>query len=227
MARDRDIEGEILEAATEMFAAHGFDGTSLQSIADAVDITKPSLLYHYSSKDELRQRVLEAVFSHWNSVLPQILQAATSGDRRFEALTEEIISFFSEDPDRARLLLRETMDRPEEMRELLEEYLAPWMAILSDYIEKGQEEGVIYEELRPDAYLVNVVHLVVGGIATSSVFGTLVGPEEGASEVDAVPDGRQVEEMVRMARAALFVDGAARPDLEYEPSGVTEEILDR
>lgn len=228
MAGERDVEGEILEAATEMFAARGFDGTSLQSIADAVDITKPSLLYHYSSKDELRERVLEAVFSHWNSVLPQILQAATSGDRRFEALTEEIISFFSEDPDRARLLLRETMDRPERMRAMLWEYLDPWMSILSDYIEKGQEEGVIYENLRPDAYLVNVIHLVVGGIATSRVFGTLVGSEsgeEGAGATgDSVPNEQQIEEMVRMARAALFVDDASRPDLEYEPSTVAGEV---
>jgi len=221
MSGSRDVEGEILEAATEMFAARGFDGTTLQSIADAVDITKPSLLYHYSSKEELRDRVLAAVFEHWNSVLPQILDAATSGDRRFEALIQEVIRFFSDDPDRARLLLREVMDRPEEMREILSENLAPWISILSDYIENGRDEGLIYEELEPDVYLVNVIHLIVGGFAASSVFGTLLEEVDGASR-----EGRRVEETVRMARSALFVDEASGPDREERPSRVGEEVDD-
>lgn len=230
MARNRDIRSEILEAATEMFAARGFDGTSLQSIADAVDITKPSLLYHYSSKEKLREEVLEAVFSHWNSVLPQILQAATSGDRRFEALTEEIISFFSQDVDRARLLMRETMDRPNEMREWLDEYLRPWMSILADYIEKGQEEGVIYRDLVPESYIVNVLHFVVGAIATSEVFGSLVGsgaPGGVEAEGDREgPNSAQIEELVRIARTALFVDDVERSDLEYRPDSEAEARAD-
>ncbi|MFB6372555.1 MAG: TetR/AcrR family transcriptional regulator, partial [Bradymonadaceae bacterium] len=66
MSRSRDVRALILEEATRQFAAKGFDGTSLQAIADEVDITKPSLLYHYSSKAELREQVLEELLSHWN-----------------------------------------------------------------------------------------------------------------------------------------------------------------
>lgn len=230
MSRGRDVRGLILEEATRQFAAKGFDGTSLQAIADEVDITKPSLLYHYSSKAELREQVLEALFSHWNSVLPTILQAATSGDRRFEALTEEVISFFCEDPDRARLLMRETMDRPARMRELMQEYLGPWMSILADYIQKGVDEGLIYEDLNPTAYIINVVHLVVGGIATSDVFGTLVSGDRSDSDsfVDDVEgvDTAQIEEMVRLARASLFVDQRPPDDDEADDEVTSQSQAD-
>jgi len=213
MSRSRDVRALILEEATRQFAANGFDGTSLQAIADEVDITKPSLLYHYSSKAELREQVLEELLSHWNSVLPRVLRAATSSDDQFEGLIEAVISFFSEDPDRARLLIREMMDRPDRMRGLLDEYLAPWMSILSDYIEKGKQEGTVYPDLDPTAYIADVMFLVVGGIATSEVFQTLIDEE---SDGDTELSSHQIDEIVRLAGAGLFIDG--RRDAETVPA---------
>ncbi|MFB6372556.1 MAG: TetR family transcriptional regulator C-terminal domain-containing protein, partial [Bradymonadaceae bacterium] len=152
------------------------------------------------------------------SVLPRVLQAATSGDDQFKGLIEAVISFFCEDPDRARLLMREMMDRPERMRGLLNEYLSPWMSILSDYIEKGQEEGTVYPDLDPTSYIVNVVHLVVGGIATSGVFGTLIDDESDDAGVS--PD--QIDEVVRLTGAALFIDGQ-RAEAAEEADSVADE----
>jgi AcrR family transcriptional regulator len=41
-----DNLAQIRDAATRLFARDGVDGTSLQVIADAVGITKPTLLYY-------------------------------------------------------------------------------------------------------------------------------------------------------------------------------------
>ncbi|MBJ7450879.1 MAG: TetR/AcrR family transcriptional regulator [Blastococcus sp.] len=43
----------VLEAALDLFATHGFDGTSLQEIADRLGITKAAVYYHFRTKDEL------------------------------------------------------------------------------------------------------------------------------------------------------------------------------
>ena len=75
-----DVPTRILEEATRLFAARGFDGTSLSEIAGAVGIRKPSLLYHFPSKDALRRSVLEHMLSHWNELVPRLLKAATSGE---------------------------------------------------------------------------------------------------------------------------------------------------
>jgi AcrR family transcriptional regulator len=40
---------EILEHATRLFAERGYDGTTLQDIADAIGITRPGL-YNYISR---------------------------------------------------------------------------------------------------------------------------------------------------------------------------------
>ena len=44
---------EILEHATRLFAERGYDGTTLQDIADAIGITRPGLYNYISSKEQL------------------------------------------------------------------------------------------------------------------------------------------------------------------------------
>jgi TetR/AcrR family transcriptional regulator len=188
---------QILDAANRLFAERGYDGTSLQVIAEAVGIRKPSLLYHYASKAVLRDAVLARLMDHWAEVLPQILSAATTGERRFEALVGEVIAFFDADPSRARLLYREILDRPQELSLQLGGFLAPWITLLADYIRRGQIDGLIRPGVDPEVYISNVIQMVIGGVATSHVFHTT--GDDSAVE-------RQVLEVTRIARTALFVD---------------------
>ena len=136
-----DMRERLLEEATHLFAQRGFDGAPLSAIAGAVGITKPSLLYHFPTKAALRQAVLDRLLARWGEVLPNLLQAATTGGRRFRALIDEIVAFFVEDPDRARLLLREMLDRPDHMHAMLREHVAPWVTILADLHPHGPAGG--------------------------------------------------------------------------------------
>lgn len=50
---------QIIEVATNLFAEVGYRSTSLRDIAAAVGITHPGLLYHFHTKEELLQAVLQ------------------------------------------------------------------------------------------------------------------------------------------------------------------------
>lgn len=200
-----DIRTQILEAATRRFAAQGFGATSLAAIADDVGIRKASLLYHFPSKDALHQSVLDNLLSHWNETLPRLLEAA-AGEDRFDALLDETVRFFAADPDRARLLLREALDRPDAMRERLRGSVRPWMRVIASSIEKGQEHGELRADADPEAYLLQVIHLVVGGVATADTLGVLLSEDGEPADVE-----RLTRELTRVARASLFTDeGLAR-----------------
>jgi hypothetical protein len=97
--------------------------------------------------------------------------------------------------------LREALDRPDEMRALLREHVRPWLPLVAKYLERGKLEGVLHPDLDADAYVVEMVHLVLGGVAVADVLGSLM--PDGVTKARAVK--RQIAEMSRIARASLFV----------------------
>ena len=55
---EKDTREKILDAAIDLFARKGFDTVTMQEIADAVSIKKASLYYHYTSKEEILEKIL-------------------------------------------------------------------------------------------------------------------------------------------------------------------------
>jgi AcrR family transcriptional regulator len=43
----------ILDVALDLFTDQGFDGTSMREIAERLHITKPSIYYHFASKEDI------------------------------------------------------------------------------------------------------------------------------------------------------------------------------
>lgn len=54
----KDTRQKILDCARELFNVNGFNGVSLQDIADAVGISKGNLTYHFNKKEEIMEGLL-------------------------------------------------------------------------------------------------------------------------------------------------------------------------
>jgi AcrR family transcriptional regulator len=193
----RDVRQAILQAATALFAERGFEGASVQEIAEAVGLTKPGVLHHFPSKDEIRQAVLMAIVDHWQKRLPQLLLAASAGEDRFASVFGELHGFFSEDPHRSRLVLREVLDRPDHVRGLLMGPLKPWIEAIGGYVERGQKAGVHHDDVDGYAYVLHALSLAVSA-AVMAPMGqkALGGGREGLA--------RWNKELFRIARSSLF-----------------------
>ncbi|GIF62394.1 hypothetical protein Ais01nite_04290 [Asanoa ishikariensis] len=59
----------IREQALALFTDRGYVTASLREIADRVGITKASLYYHYSSKQELLVAVVQPLLAQWREVV--------------------------------------------------------------------------------------------------------------------------------------------------------------
>jgi TetR/AcrR family transcriptional regulator len=201
-ARPEDMRARILEEATRRFGDHGFGETSIDSIAAAVGIRKPSLLYHFSTKEKLRQEVVQNMMERWKEDLPRLLTAASGGHDRFESMITAVIDFYLDDPTRARLSVREAMDRPDSLKKLLKEHLQPWIALITDYIRWGKKTGICREDVDPEAYVIHVLLLAISMTAFTPVAEAIANTSPKKSLV------RQKKELVRMAREGLFVNGS-------------------
>jgi TetR/AcrR family transcriptional regulator, regulator of autoinduction and epiphytic fitness len=62
VARRRDRrKAEIVRTANQLLAEHGYQGMSLEEVAEQTDIAKATLYHYFSGKDELVAAVLEAL----------------------------------------------------------------------------------------------------------------------------------------------------------------------
>ena len=85
-----DTKSRILQAALEAFSQSGFYGTSINSVAEAVNIKKPSLLHHFSSKEKLYGAVLESISTRLLSELEAAMDS--SENEKQQMLSVMIVS---------------------------------------------------------------------------------------------------------------------------------------
>jgi TetR/AcrR family transcriptional regulator len=62
----------ILDAALEVFSTHGFRGATIDQIAEAAGMSKPNLLYYFSTKEAVHRRLIEHLLDRWLDPLRQI-----------------------------------------------------------------------------------------------------------------------------------------------------------
>ena len=115
----------IVNAALELFAAHGVGGTSLQMIADAVGVTKAAVYHQFNTKDEIVLAAAEVDMAKLEAVLdaaeaeagrPQALDVLLSRLVDLAVDQRRMVSMLQSDPVMVRLLdehepFRQQMDR--------------------------------------------------------------------------------------------------------------------
>jgi AcrR family transcriptional regulator len=79
----------IQRAALTLFLQQGYQRTSLREIADELAFTKAALYYHYRSKDELLQAVLDPLLSDLEALVDGTTRPA--GRERFLAAYLEVL----------------------------------------------------------------------------------------------------------------------------------------
>jgi len=84
-----DTRARILDAALDVFSEYGFEGSSLQQIADRLDLTKAALYYYFRSKDELLEALVEPAITGLNEILD-----ACSGERDTPARRKEFLKHY-------------------------------------------------------------------------------------------------------------------------------------
>jgi AcrR family transcriptional regulator len=65
--RGQATRAHLIDAATRLFAVHGYDGTSIEAVLAASGVSRGSLYHHFPGKDALFWAVLEGVAVRFGS----------------------------------------------------------------------------------------------------------------------------------------------------------------
>ncbi|WP_026912109.1 TetR/AcrR family transcriptional regulator [Patulibacter minatonensis] len=137
MAEEPSRRDALIAAAVEVFSRKGFAATSVQEIADAAGIRKPSVYKHVSSKEDLLFAILDIAHEQSEALVRQVEALGLPPlERLYEYLRRHVLSylederllnvFFREwrsvqDPERKRLITERRRGYDRYLRGLVEE----------------------------------------------------------------------------------------------------------
>jgi len=140
-ARDRRLQ--IMEAAKELFARQGFEGTTTRQIAERARVNEAIIFRHFASKEELYWAVVSEQI-HSSGRRQKIAEYLASGQSDGEVLAriaETLLMRTQEDAALTRLLLFSSLRSAELSDRFFRTYISECYELLSNYIKAGIERG--------------------------------------------------------------------------------------
>ena len=136
----------ILEAAAQVFRQKGFHGASMQDIAKAVNLQKPSLYHHVASKQEILLALLDRALELLLERISAISGQDGPADQKLREMIRAYLQILAENMDLSAVLLFEhrSLERKQHARHVpnRDKFEALWRAVL--------EEGVAAKRFQCD-----------------------------------------------------------------------------
>ena len=135
-----DTKRMIIESSMKLFAAKGFNGTSMRDIAKAVGTTLPTIYYYFDNKESLYRSILQ-------KVIEKFIEATATAVVGVEGMREKLVAmgmakhrFIAENREMMLLYLRELSSPTGEgsLNENLEKGLMMLEMVVREGIEKGE-----------------------------------------------------------------------------------------
>jgi TetR/AcrR family transcriptional regulator len=147
----------LLAAATEAFAAHGFDGARVDRIAAAAGVNKAMISYHFGGKAGLHRAILEASLGALAARLAHLRRERLPADARLRAFVEAFVETVESQPFLPQMLLREVIGGGRRLDPVVGPYFLQLAETVRGIVTQGAREGTL---CRVDPLL---THLTVVG----------------------------------------------------------------
>lgn len=146
----------IVESAAELFGSKGFANTSMQDVADALGIAKPTLYAHSEGKLDLLEGVFDAVLTDGDDVLTRTERITDPRER-----LETFIRQWTELTIRRRALVIAFFANETELPEHLAQHYREWSANTNHRIRAmvvaGQRSGAFRADLNATTVTFTIV----------------------------------------------------------------------
>lgn len=146
-ASEQDTVERLLSAAEAEFGRVGFFAARLEDIARAAKIRRPSLLYHFSSKEDLYRAVVHRAFDSLGEMLAVVMEDQSGSFlERVDRVVEHYLNFLQEHPALPRILLREILDGQGPGQELLMTGIVPILDAVERFV-REEGKGIVPPDL--------------------------------------------------------------------------------
>ena len=132
----------ILEAALEVFSAHGFRGATIDQIAEAAGMSKPNLLYYFRRKEDIHETLMQRLLDTWLAPL-RALDAVGDPMSELKDYIRRKLEMARDFPRESRLFANEILQGAPRILPMLEGELKTLVDEKAEIIEGWMHDGRI------------------------------------------------------------------------------------
>ncbi|MGF7060696.1 TetR/AcrR family transcriptional regulator [Brassicibacter mesophilus] len=171
---------QILKVSLKYFLTQGYDYTTLSQIADDIGIKKPSIYYHYKSKEDLLSKGIELIVNELKNVLSKVNDPSKSTKKQLEDFFEAIIDFNSNlsvlignnynEPINIEQIFQMSSNRFESVSKTINDYYDYLIGEIERILKTGQAQGELRPSLDYKTTAIEILSRIEGLIVISSVY---------------------------------------------------------
>ncbi|MBT96172.1 MAG: hypothetical protein CL431_09400 [Acidimicrobiaceae bacterium] len=186
----------ILNHATLAFGESGYDSTSLDDLARALEIRKQSILYHYPSKEVLLEACVQRAVIDLSTSLDNAIGKSSHGWDRIESIVKGVFRLANNRPELLGLLREVTRLGPPILTNAVES-IRPLLKGATDWLNEEMKAGRIRQS-DPELLVLSAYSTVMGAVTEVKLF-------EAIGEKSTLRDvAIRRKELLRFLRTALI-----------------------
>jgi AcrR family transcriptional regulator len=131
----------ILSAATELFAAHGYEGTKTRNIAKKASVNEGTIYNNFRSKKRLYREALE-----WNVHKLALSSFPEAADNSL-TLIKQLVEAREQAPEISRQFLFAALENSPEYSKILDYWRKNFLDRLIETVERQKRQGVVAKDV--------------------------------------------------------------------------------
>jgi TetR/AcrR family fatty acid metabolism transcriptional regulator len=145
----RDKRQQILDAATDVFAAQGFHGSRVADIARAADVADGTIYLYFKSKDEILLSIFEETMAQMIAVVTDEIAGLDDPVEKLLRFAEIHMANVELHRNTAKVLQVELRLSNTFMKKYKPQKLRQYMDIIGDVVVDGQRRGLLRKDVSP------------------------------------------------------------------------------
>jgi TetR/AcrR family transcriptional regulator len=159
-----DTRERLIAVAKTLFAAKGFNGTTVKDLAEAAGVNISLVSYHFGGKEGLFRTCLETFGVERLAAAQRMLQPAKSSEEfriRLRMFVEEMIQFHMKEECAARIIHRDADLELDFVEDVFKNTFMKVFGTMVEFFSSAQKAGILRDDLDPL-------------LMTGNVFGALI-----------------------------------------------------
>ena len=163
---------QIIEAAEKLFAAKGFNGTSVRDIAETADVNLAMISYYFGSKEKLFEAMFAYRSEFFKLQLESMVQNRELGPmEKMHQLIDQYIEKLTNQQCFHRIMVREQMmNNNEFITAQIHGLKIRNQALINQLINEGQEKGVFKNDVDIQLLMMTMIGTVSQLVTTQHFY---------------------------------------------------------